>query len=605
MDKCYLCFAVRGQSITRTDDLEPVGGTRNYLFARFELSEEWRGLHQTAVFSSNGCKPIGVEIRSGQCEVPWEVLRGPEFRVGVFAGDLLTTDMVRVPVRTPVKTTAVPGVQPTPGAYETLVSRTEEALRKMPRIQNGSWWLWDPQLETYTDSGISAGGGQAAPEDTPTPAEYFCIDHDGILWLKPQYRGCADEEGKAHSPYSISDMGVGKEGSRLQELPEKIVIPDVINGTAVAGLAPGMFFMNYRVKEIVLPDGVDALPDLFCREALNLHTLRNTERIRKMGKTVAAYTRVEKLLFPNLQEVVSQSLAACGYLRVVDIGNHATEIPSQMFYQSVKLSRVMGGGSVTKIGSKAFYLTMDLKNLPLLSNVTNIGDDAFYRSRIQFDWSSLAGKCTFGTRATPVIDNTVDFWSGVNYTPCENRIVSMLSQKDPRWENEYFGSSATLNKDGCAIFCILHIHSAITGNMYATVKEFEDELQQTAPALLLEENHPKHDSKRIAFIEALGYKAEMHTGTLDTAAYQSICDALARGAYVYISIGAGTNVNDGHGVVLYGMNDIGEVMVLDSNYMMHTMHGSAVEREFMTYCLPLQNVTGTTNEFVVVEKKEE
>ena len=175
MEKKYLRFSVDGQIISRTDSLPVVSGTQNYFFAEFSMSEEWEGLHQTAVFSTSSGKHISAEILHGECEIPWEVLRGNEFWVGVFAGDRLTSSTVRVPVTTGVRTNATPGVQPTPSAYEKLVQRTEQALSVVPTIgANGNWWTWDADLCAYADSGVAAQGAKGDPGYTPIKGkDYF------------------------------------------------------------------------------------------------------------------------------------------------------------------------------------------------------------------------------------------------------------------------------------------------------------------------------------------------------------------------------------------------------------------------------------------------
>ena len=158
MQRKYICFSVNGQNISRTDNQKIVSGSRKYLHARFNLSEEWNDLKQTAVFSNNRGKHIGVEILCGECEVPWEMLVGSEFWVGVFAGERLTTDTVRVPVGTGVRTNVSPGVEPTPSAYETLIRRTEEALSRVPKIVDGYWWQWDSEAGEYVNTGELGGG---------------------------------------------------------------------------------------------------------------------------------------------------------------------------------------------------------------------------------------------------------------------------------------------------------------------------------------------------------------------------------------------------------------------------------------------------------------
>lgn len=155
----YLEFDVRHQTISRTDEFEVVANSLHYLFARFTFSEEWEGKQQTAIFSMNNGTNISVLLTDGECEVPWEVLRGREFWVGVFAGDRITTTPVRVPVQPSVNLNASPGVQPTPSAYELLVQRVEDALKKGPYIgPNDNWWVWDATVNDFVDTGVYSHG---------------------------------------------------------------------------------------------------------------------------------------------------------------------------------------------------------------------------------------------------------------------------------------------------------------------------------------------------------------------------------------------------------------------------------------------------------------
>lgn len=121
----YIDFNVQHQTITRIDDYEVVGKSRNFLYARFTFCEEWDELTQTAVFSTNSGKHYSALIEEGECLVPWEVLEVPEFWVGVVGivdGNRVTTSTVRVLVKPGVKIGAKPGMAPTPTAYETLVA---------------------------------------------------------------------------------------------------------------------------------------------------------------------------------------------------------------------------------------------------------------------------------------------------------------------------------------------------------------------------------------------------------------------------------------------------------------------------------------------------
>lgn len=123
----YIEFSVQHQTITRTDKYKVVGGSQNYLRARFTFCDEWEGVTATAVFSTNSGKHYSVLIEDGECLVPWEVLGGAEFWVGVFGGERMTTSTARVAVKPGVKFNASPGVEPTPTAYERLVGIVAES----------------------------------------------------------------------------------------------------------------------------------------------------------------------------------------------------------------------------------------------------------------------------------------------------------------------------------------------------------------------------------------------------------------------------------------------------------------------------------------------
>lgn len=438
---------------------------------------------------------------------------------------------------------------------------------------------------------IETGGDSVAEK-------YFDIDYDGIVSLKPEYRG---HPAKDTYPYAISENGVGVDGSKIDELPEKIVIPNVIEGTAVTGFQAGIFYGNEKVKELTIPDVVEELPECFCRDAINLKTVNGTENIIKVTGHSFAYTRVEKLLFPNLKEMASMAFGACNYLYSIDIGNNITEIPAQAFQQCCKLSLVKGGGKVTKIGDKAFYITVNLKNLPFLSKVTSIGVSAFYKSRIQFDWDSIKGQCTFGNGATPVMDNTTDYWTGVEYTPCKNRIVTVMSQKNEAWKDEIFGETGRTYYNGCAVFSVLHIHSALSGKVYTHPDEFAEEVRAINPKYVTT-NHPREFENAVSLLQDLGYKTTVYKDDNSQESYQAICEALARGAYVYTNVSTANDVHGGHAVALYGMNGNGEVLVVDPDSMYEKYRATGVTDDVQKYRIPLQNLTGPGRDSIIVEK---
>lgn len=135
-------------------------------------------------------------------------------------------------------------------------------------------------------------------QNKETDAKYFDIDCYGVLSLKPEYRGGSSNASLA---FSVSDNAAGNAGSKLTELPERITLPSIINEYAVTGFQEGMFYQNTRVKEIVLPNNITALPNYFCYQAENLTSVKNTTEITTIGENAFDASLVEKLFFPNLQ----------------------------------------------------------------------------------------------------------------------------------------------------------------------------------------------------------------------------------------------------------------------------------------------------------------
>ena len=436
--------------------------------------------------------------------------------------------------------------------------------------------------------------------NTPTDVKYFDIDDNGIIALKPKYRGCPPDD-----TYPLSDNGAGIVGSEVYNLPKRIVIPETINNMPVTALIAGMFAYNPVVEEVVLPNTVKVIPEKFCYNAHYFKAITNTEHITEIGESAFSCSRIEQAIFPNLETMGIQAFAQSIFLHTVDIGK-VTTINIRAFIQCASLQTIKGGENVTTIKEAAFNKTVSLKCIPFLSlsKVAAIEKTAFVSSSVYFDWSKLTN-CTFGTYATPVVDNTTDYWSNTigNYlfTPCENRLVTLLDQRHPLWVNEYFGTTSKTWKDCCGVFCVLHIHSALSGKKYATPFEFEAELGANEETAALLSNGVNHSGETEAFYTALGYETEKYTDTLNETAFRAMLDALADGAYVHISVSTTNNPNSGHAIIAYGINEKGEIMFADSDTKVSKVEAYN-DKAKMTYQLAFQNITGPSSDFVIVRK---
>lgn len=409
----------------------------------------------------------------------------------------------------------------------------------------------------------------ADDNNNETDDKYFDIDYDGIISLKPEYRGDTTDEYATNYPYSKSDNGVGVEGSRIFELPARIIIPQNVNGEQVTGFQKGMFCHNHRIKEVVIPSNVKTIANGTFREAIYLKKVENTEQIESIGSGSFSWTRVEELRFPNLLTIGSNVFVNCSCLRVIDIGK-ITNIKGTSFQYCENLTEVLGGSNVTTIGNFAFYGTRRLKELPFLANVTSVGNQAFWSSRCDFEEvynTMVANGCTFGLYATYKQFNDTDYWTGVAFTPCKNPLNSLFHQKDIRWADKTIanyvdenGEPCTYGGNGCAFCTLVEIYSAFEGVKFNSPEEFVPILESKG---LLQYDY-RYGDGWCSIAEGLGYTTD-YISTMTPENLTKIYDALSKGALLYKSTMGHASVDGGHATLGYGINTEGEMLISETS----------------------------------------
>lgn len=412
--------------------------------------------------------------------------------------------------------------------------------------------------------GNTVGVGGSSLQNIPTDEKYFEIDIDGLISLKPEYRGSVSEAYANGFPYCKSDNGVGLEGSQISELPERIVIPQNINGEEVTGFQKGMFCCNHKVKEVVFPSNSKEIPNGMFREAKNLEKIENTDCIENIGIAAFMKTKVKEGRFPSLLTLGSGAFAYCTNLILIDIGNIET-ITDSAFQACENLSEVLGGSKVTQIGVYTFTATRRLKNLPFLSNVKSVGQYAFFSSRCDFeeDYDTMVGNgCTFGANATYKQFNTTDYWSNVTFTPCRNPLNSLFHQKDIRWADKVIatyddGVPLTYGNNGCALVVLAEIYSAFNNVTFESPEEFWLILEDKGLTHL----NFKYTEQWCQIANRLGFQTD-YISEVSQAALTRIYNGLSQGALIFRS-SASTSVDGGHAMLGYGINSKGEMLTSD------------------------------------------
>lgn len=522
----------------------------------------WEGLTKTAVFRAGDVTRDVVNV--GEIiPIPQEVLAEPTARLqfGLYGVD---SEGVTV-----LPTVWVNLGQVLPGADPSGDESTDPTLP-----------VW-AQIQQEVDSlGAAVNGAKAVDPDVH--AEYFAITDEGVVSLKPAYRGAND---RADCPDAISDNGTGAAGSKNAELPKHLIIPEIVNGVAVGSLAKGIFRRNNAVINVTLPSTITAIPDRCFDQCLELRNVYGTENIKTLGSVTFQKTAISRLNLPNLEQMTGIAhFNICKEIVYADLGKIA-ELPSRTFDSCNKLNMVKGG-NINSVGDKCFMLTPNLKQADFLSGVKNIGAGAFLRSGIDCDWASLDG-CTFGSNATPLQYNPADYWSACTFTPRENRLPTHLCQSDDRWMNRPIGTTGEIYNEGCQLFTYMHIYCGLHNLALSTVEEFEEIVNGIDENWLNEYVGSMYAIK--PHLERLGLSVAEHS-QFNQASTQALYDALADGNYAIIQYDE-PELGGGHTVVAYGINSKGELLIADSNPGEYT-NG---KKKAMKYALPVSKLRAADN----------
>lgn len=442
----------------------------------------------------------------------------------------------------------------------------------------------------------------AAPRDE-TPEKYFDITADGVVSLKAEYRGTGGRTNGVDHPYSISDNGYGKNGSQNSELPESIVIPNVIDGTAVSGFQPYMFESNLRVKVITIPSHITALSEGFCNKALNLEVLNGTENIETLGNTAFQKTSLKKAEFPKLKTLSGNAhFNMCAYLEYVDIGNVSALSPA-CFQRCENLVTVQGGESVKSIPQQCFMLTGRLKNVSFLKNVTSVGTLGMFRSGLRHNWHKHYG-CDFGDFATPAQWISTDTWAGCTYTPCCTALRSTFNQEDDSWWDLTGFTDAQkqwLTQGNCVPTAAAMLYSAITGEELTSPVDFIRKLLSTGVKLDSDLSYVSDWFAALGFTPLL-----MQYKKSDI---QILYNELLKGSLAIMRCLGNASAsklptNNSHAVLVHGITENGELMICDSISDTEVFGKPTAQ----TYTIPIQNLVmddAIGNDFLIIRRKTE
>lgn len=149
-----------------------VCGNSDYV-AVFDFDDDWAEYAaKTARFRYNGVW-TDVVFTGNRVAIP-AIANVYKIQIGVFAGELhTTTPAVLIAEKSILCGTGVPAPPATPDVYAQIMETVNQAAKDtqeaaelvdaftqhVPKIENGTWWIWDPVTGVYVDTGATTGSG--------------------------------------------------------------------------------------------------------------------------------------------------------------------------------------------------------------------------------------------------------------------------------------------------------------------------------------------------------------------------------------------------------------------------------------------------------------
>lgn len=435
--------------------------------------------------------------------------------------------------------------------------------------------------------------------------DYFQIDSNGVLALKPTYRGTGVNKvvdgATVPCEYSVSDNGINNVGSLMNDLPEELWLPSYVNNVKVLSLAEGMFAGNTKVKKIHFQSSTTVIPDYFCRRAAYLENVYNTENITILGNSAFQSTSLKEVYFPKVITLNANVFNTNGKLKTAVLSDDIEILPDGCFSGCYRLENLVGCGSVKTIGDLALWKTYSLKSANGIINsviaggsTSSIGTKAIIHSRINADWKKVADSgCSTVSTSTPyqyhpAYNQLVEKQNSNTIVEKINTLGSTFNQMNEKFKDIVIGASlseqggigSTGSKvygKGCVLLACMHAYCALKG--YDDVQspvEVEQLMLQDAIANGTETefrnamaNYTYNHSKGLAILRTVGLNVVEHTApsTDDTDGWQTYVNELYNAIQTdntYLAVPVDGSGTTGHEFMVYGVKSNGELLIADS-----------------------------------------
>ena len=230
---------------------------------------------------------------------------------------------------------------------------------------------------------------------------------------------CSADEGKdilssGEWNYYVNDFGT-LTIAEWNGQGESVVIPEEIDGMQVTEIGPQVFYCNYGLEDVFIPDSITMIGTAAFASCESLTSIEIPENVTyieagafawcntlssiQVSPNNNSYVAIDNVLFEKttktlhtypcglhdseysipqgITKIGESALERCTHLRRVEIPNSVTEIGDFAFADCNSLASIYLPDSLYIIGNQAFYNCMSLTNVIMSESITKIGDMAF------------------------------------------------------------------------------------------------------------------------------------------------------------------------------------------------------------------------------------
>lgn len=180
-----LNFEIKNQILSRTDENILVNKSKNYVFCNFKFkTDDWDNLEKFTIFKDSWGRSFVSYLGTSsdcRCVVPAEALKGTNFKVSVYGGDLITSSELTILL--------------VPSGYTTCISPTAEPMSRDVFVE-----IFD-KLQSKIDNIVYEEGYLRCYSEGEVVTELMLFEdiEEQIKELIPSFR--VDDEGNLYVNY--------------------------------------------------------------------------------------------------------------------------------------------------------------------------------------------------------------------------------------------------------------------------------------------------------------------------------------------------------------------------------------------------------------------